>query len=552
MTPGVTGETVEGMSLEHIPRLIALIRRAASVWTPVRRIYIPKQTGGSRPLGIPDGSEKRGEEVLRRMLEADFLEAHCEPRFSARSHGFRPHRGCHTAVQEVKTWTGTQWVLEGDINGCCAGVDHEVRWSILAETIHANRFLRRIRHRLQAGSRDGGEYGAPLSGTPQGGVLSPLLANVYLDQRDQVVATELHPADTRGPVREDHRDDRRISDRLGRARQSGATPAARRLARALGRLPRGRPDDPAFRRRRYVRSADDCLLGFIGPVEEAKEIKQRRGVFLRDHLKRDRSQEQTLSTHARPQAARFLNEAIRVQDRDDLLPHQGRKTNGKVALRIPADVVEAYRASYRGDRHPKRNLLLAQESACTIVDRSASIFRGRYSSSAWAQHVSWLLRLKVVLQRSLLHTRAAKHRTSSQPIRKRSKTQLEPPSGRRTWLDVRIEREHQAPLMARLGGCPVIRHEGPLVRDRIPYQGPRMDRTERIQRVLHEDCELCGNVGPVEGHHIRKLADLQRHGTHPPAGVQVMAMRRRKALFVCRACHAASTYGRLTMVRSPS
>lgn len=113
MTPGVTGETADGMSLEKIQRIIALIRREAYVWTPVRRIHIPKKSGGERPLGIPDWSDKLLQEVVRLILEA-----HYEPRFSAHSHGFRPNHGCHTALQEVKTWTGTKWFVEGDIKGC--------------------------------------------------------------------------------------------------------------------------------------------------------------------------------------------------------------------------------------------------------------------------------------------------------------------------------------------------------------------------------------------------------------------------------------------------
>jgi group II intron reverse transcriptase/maturase len=386
MTPGVTGETVDGMSLEKIHELIALIRREAYVWTPVRRIHIPKKRGGKRPLGIPDWSDKLVQEVMRLILEA-----HYEPRFSARSHGFRPARGCHTALQEVKTWTGTKWFIEGDIKSCFDNVDHEVLLSMLAETIHDNRFLRLIRHMLQAGYMEKWEYGTTMSGTPQGGVLSPLLANVYLDTLDQFVEADLQPAYTRGTVRESNREYQRTLNRLQRARMSGDKLRARRLALALRRLPRYRPDDPSFRRLRYIRYADDFLLGFIGPVEEAEEIKQRLGTFLHDQLKLELSQEKTLVTHARTQAARFLNYEIRVQYRDDLLTHKGRQTNGKVALRIPADVVEAYRASYVVAGHPKRNVLLAQESDFTIVDRYASIFRGIYNYYAWAQNVSWLL-----------------------------------------------------------------------------------------------------------------------------------------------------------------
>jgi Type II intron maturase/AI2M/AI1M-like, HNH endonuclease len=422
--------------------------------------------------------------------------------------------------------------------------------SILAETIHDNRFIRLIRYMLQAGYMDGWIYGTTRSGTPQGGVVSPILANAYLDKLDPFVETELRPTYSRGIEREANRDYWRTPVRLRGARQHGDRREARRQALALRHIPRRRPDDPHYRRLRYVRYADDFLLGFIGPAEEAEEIKPRLGTFLRDQLKLDLSQEKTLITHARTQAARFLNYEIRVQYRDDLLTNKRRATNGKVALRMPVDVLKTYKASYVVDGHPKRNMLLAQDSDFTIVDRYGGIFRGIDNYYAWAQNVSWLQRRKFVMENSLLHTRASKHRTTVRRILKRYKTQTETTHGPRTCLEVRIEREKKAPLIARFGGFPVVRHEVLITRDRIPYGGPRITRTERVQRRLHEECELCGNKGPVEGHHIRKLADLKRHGKHPPAWVQVMVMRRRKTLYVCRDCHVAITHGRMNIVRS--
>src|SRR2546430_1217929 len=127
------------------------------------------------------------------------LEAYYEPRFSPRSHGFRPGRGCHTALTEVANhWTGTTWFIEGDIADCFGSFDHDVMLSILAEHLHDNRFLRLVRNMLQAGYLEDWEYHATLSGCPQGGVSSPVLSNIYLDRLDRFVETELIPEYTRG------------------------------------------------------------------------------------------------------------------------------------------------------------------------------------------------------------------------------------------------------------------------------------------------------------------------------------------------------------------
>jgi group II intron reverse transcriptase/maturase len=302
MTPGVTGETVDGMSLAKIERIIDLVRREVYRWTPVRRIYIPKKRGGKRPLGIPDWGDKLLQEVIRLILEA-----HYEPRFSPHSHGFRPHRGCHTALQEVKRWTGTKWWIEGDIKGCFDNIDHEVLLSILAETIHDNRFLRLIRHMLQAGYMEKWVYNRTQSGTPQGGVCSPILANVYLDKLDRFVVQELTPAFTRGTARRDNKEYASITRRIRRARANQDRATVLRLAQTRRSLPSHDPNDPVFRRLRYVRYADDWLLGFIGPKAEAEKIKRQLGAFLHEQLKLELSQEKTLVTHARTAAARFLN-----------------------------------------------------------------------------------------------------------------------------------------------------------------------------------------------------------------------------------------------------
>ena len=204
------------------------------------------------------------------------LEAYYEPRFSGRSHGFRPGRGCHTALSEVaRTWTGTTWFIEGDISDCFGSLDHEVMLSILAEKIHDNRFLRLIKQMLQAGYLEDWEWNATLSGVPQGGVVSPVLSNIYLDRLDKFVETVLIPEYTRGNGQGIQPCLRQGEMAARRARQRGDRAAARQLRTAAAQpaqrgSPRSRLPAAALHpvRRRH-------LLGFTGPKAEAEQIKDR-------------------------------------------------------------------------------------------------------------------------------------------------------------------------------------------------------------------------------------------------------------------------------------
>ncbi|MEU3743510.1 reverse transcriptase/maturase family protein [Streptomyces sp. NPDC032198] len=182
MTPGVTKET-DDMSQRKIGRIIDAIRHERYRFRPVRRVNIPKKNGKTRPLGLPTWSDKLVGEVVRLLLEAYY-----EPTFSSHSHGFRPRKGCHTALREVDhTWTGTSWFVEGAIADCFGSLDHDVLLSILGEKIHDNRFLRLVRNMLTAGYVEDWRWGATLSGAPQGGVASPILSNIYLHKLDEFV-----------------------------------------------------------------------------------------------------------------------------------------------------------------------------------------------------------------------------------------------------------------------------------------------------------------------------------------------------------------------------
>ena len=253
-----------------IDRIIDAMRHERYRFLPVRRVLYPEKNGKMRPLGLPTWSDKLVGEVVRLLLEAYY-----EPTFSDRSHGFRPRRGCHTALREIAhTWAGTTWFIEADIADCFGSLDHGWMLSILGEKIRDERFLRLVGGMLTAGYLEDWKWDATLSGAPQGGVASPVLSNIYLDRLDMFVETVLIPEYTRGGRKATQPCLPEGGNRLARARRHGDRAAGPEIARAdagtAARNPRTR-----LPRLRYSRYADDQLLGFAGPKAEAEEIKDR-------------------------------------------------------------------------------------------------------------------------------------------------------------------------------------------------------------------------------------------------------------------------------------
>jgi group II intron reverse transcriptase/maturase len=532
MTPGVTQETVDGMSMRKIGRIIDAMRHERYRFRPVRRVHIPKKNGKTRPLGLPTWSDKLVGEVVRLLLEAYY-----EPTFSDRSHGFRPKRGCHTALREIaNTWTGTTWFIEGDIADCFGSLDHDLMIKILSEKIHDNRFLRLVRNMLTAGYLEDWNWGATLSGAPQGGVASPILSSIYLHKLDEFVENVLIPEFTRGGRRARNPAYLDLQNQLARARRRGDRAAARTLRRRMVSLPSSDPDDPGYRRLRYCRYADDHLLGFTGPKAEAEEIKQRLATFLRDELKLELSQDKTLITHARTGAARFLGYEIIVQHNSSKATRRRRSVNGQVALRVPLDAIKAKSAPYLRRGKPAKQKALTNGSDHTIVATYGAIYRGIVQYYLLAGDVFRLHRLRWVMETSMLKTLAGKHRSSMSKMAAKHKVKIQTPHGPRTCFEARLEREGRQPLVARFGDLTLHRQKTATVTDRqpIPVDYPRK---ELIARLLADTCEICQQTGEVQVHHVRKLADLQPLGPLQPQWAKAMANRRRKTLVVCATCH---------------
>lgn len=548
MTPGATWETIDGMDRAKIARIIDDLRHERYRWTPVRRVQIPKKNGKRRPLGIPTWSDKLLQEVMRSILEAYY-----EPQFSDRAHGFRPGRGCHTALSEVADgWTGTKWFIEGDITGCFDNIDHAMLLGILRERIHDGRFLALVRRLLGAGYLERWEYGKTLSGTPQGGVLSPLLSNVYLDRLDRFVEQRLLPVYNRGKRRRGNRRYNALALKARRYRNAGRQEESRALYQQARRLPSQNPDDPDYRRLHYQRYADDFLLGFAGPKGEAEDIKAALGTFLHDTLKLELSPEKTLITHASTAPARYLGYDLVSMHADDKRDYRGRRSvNGHIGLRLPPDALAERCARYQRHGKPDQRPALAEDDDYSIISQYQSEFRGIVNYYLLAQNVGWLNRLQWVMETSLLKTLAQKHRSSVAAMARKYRARTTTPHGTLKCFQVVVQRkEGRKPLVAQFGGIPLRRRkEAVLVDQESSYR--RFDRVELIQRLLADECELCGGTDNIQVHHIRKLADLAQRGRkETPFWQQVMAARRRKTLVVCRDCHAAIHTGRPTRQRA--
>jgi len=531
MTPGVTKETADGMSMGKIGRIIDAMRHERYRFAPARRILIPKKNGKFRPLGLPTWSDKLVGEVMRLLLEAYY-----EPTFSDRSHGFRPKRGCHTALQEIATvWKGTAWFIEADIADCFGSLDHEVLIGILSEKIHDGRFLGLVRNMLTAGYLENWQWGATLSGAPQGGIASPVLSNIYLHKLDEFVETKLIPEYTRGRLRKRNAAYRSVEAQIQRAKRRGDTANERELRRLLHTLPSQDPQDPDYRRLRYIRYADDHLLGFAGPKAEAEAIKERLGKFLREELKLELSPEKTLITHARTGAARFLGYDIRTGHNQRYHRNGRRAVNGEIQLSVPDAVIKAQAAPYLVRGQPARQAQWVDHDDYSIVATFGAKYRGIAQYYMLAGDIRKVHRLRWVMETSMLKTLAGKHGSSVSKMAARYKAKVLTPRGPRTGFEAFLDREGKQPLVARFGGFPLARQKTAVLTDRL-NTGPVYRRMELIDRLQSAICELCGSQSTVRVHHVKALADLDRSET-APQWAKAMIKRRRKTLIVCDRCY---------------
>ncbi len=554
MTKGSDDRTIDAMSLKRIDALIEQLKDESYQPAPARRQYIPKKNGKKRPLGIPSFDDKLVQEVVRMILNSIY-----DGYFEPTSHGFRPNCSCHTALTCIqKYYTGVKWFVEGDIHAFFDEIDHEILIGILRERIRDEKFIRLIRKFLKAGYMEEWQFHKTYSGTPQGGVISPILANIYLDKLDKYMKQYADNFNI-GGVRAVRPEYSRLSAKIHKRnlKLQTITDAAKRREiiseiQALQKQHRtmacGEPMDAGYKRLRYERYADDFLIGVIGSKEDCRRIKQDVKEFLAQQLHLELSDEKTLITNAKS-SAKFLGYEIAVRQNAPPSKNKNgkvrRNRNGIVVLKIPTDTIKNKLLEYgalklvvhNGQeiwKPQSRDYLISQEDV-EILHRYNAEIRGLYNYYALALNCGTLNNFKYVMQYSMFKTLANKHKCPKKKIIMRMRM------GKDFGVKVKNAKGKEHVIL--------FYNEG-FKRKKVSYEDcdslPRgviyYSRTKLTDRLAACKCELCGKEGvPLEMHHVRKLKDLKgkKHWE------VIMIARKRKTIAVCEECHRKIHSGKI-------
>lgn len=538
-TRGTDDDTADGFGEKYVRQLIDDLKNGTYIPKPVRREYIRKSNGKMRPLGIPSFRDKLLQEVIRRFLEAIY-----EPRFNDCSHGFRPNRSCHTALTQIRCYfSGAKWFIEGDIKSCFDDIDHTKLIAILERKIKDSRFVNIIRSFLKAGYIEDWKYVGTFSGTPQGGILSPILANIYLNELDAKVK-ELKEKFDRKRERALETEYGKITARIRRmevkAKEAqGETKSA--IIRDIAALKKERLNHPCYddsdRNIAYIRYADDFLMAVKGGRDDCSAIKTELAEFLREELNLTLSEEKTHITHS-SEKVRFLGYDISVRRnqslRTDRMGRKKRWLNGRVELAIPLDKVErfmfekgAVTQTVKGQLKPTHRKGWLYLPDHEILERYNSEIRGILNYYQLAANYYKLAYFCYLMEYSCLATLAGKYATSIRGIRNKYASQSEWAIQYMTTGGRAKEKRIVKPVDCKRSG---------VCNDVIPTVTRRPIRNTLRERLLARKCELCGKSDNslYEVHHIKSLKSLSGDSCWE----RVMLNKRRITLIVCEDCHA--------------
>lgn len=544
-TEGADRDTADGFSETKVEKLIASLADESYCPKPSRRIYLKKPNGKHRPLGIPSFSDKLVQEVLRMVLEAVY-----EPIFLETSHGFRPGKSCHTALCYARyNLNGTRWFIEGDIKGCFDNINHEVLIRCIQKKIKDARLMKLIHKFLKAGYLEDFVYHNTYSGCPQGGIISPILANIYLHELDLYVA-ELSkdfqkPYKSRITAEYSRLSGRmtRVKQKIKKAEEAGNMTEKERLLKELKELRSQLLKTPCKSQTdkeiKYVRYADDFIIGVRGSREDCEEIKRKLSCFIRDSLKMELSEEKTLITHSNTYA-RFLGYDMRIR-RSNIVKPNGRGTTQRtmsnhMELAVPlGDKIQPFlfqhgvvKQKENGELEPVHRNDLLRLTDLEIVSAYDAELRGICNFYYLAGNFYKLHYMSYLMEYSCLKTLAFKHRCTIGKIKEKFSDK------KGGWcIPYETKKGMKYLYLSKHSDCA----KGKEASDTIPGMTMihKHTRSTFESRLKAKTCELCGctESRQFEIHHVNKLKNLK--GKEP--WEVMMIAKRRKTMVVCYECH---------------
>jgi group II intron reverse transcriptase/maturase len=553
MTPGVDGSTIDGMSLQRIESIIEALKNHSYMPSPARRTYIAKKSSSKkRPLGIPSSDDKLVQEVVRMILESIY-----EPSFLNTSHGFRPHRSCHTALQQIqRKFTGAKWFVEGDISACFDSFDHHILIELLRKRIEDEQFIALMWKLLKAGYMEQWQYHKTYSGTPQGSGVSPILANIYLHELDCYIEEYKAKFDrgdstkrkasseyerARGIMRRFKARNDAVWDTLSEDERKQCAGQLRQMKAEIRQVAHHQVREESYKSIQYTRYADDFVIGVIGSVQDAQSVKADLAEFLREKLHLTLSVEKTAVTHS-AKRARFLGYDVSVSRSQETktlrtgvklraycgvvmlyVPHEKWEAKlleyGAIRIKKYGDGSEQWKAAHRGS--------LVAKTDIEILSKYSSEVRGLYNYYSLANNAPAIGKFSSLMKYSMLKTFASKYRTKASQIKARYvkdgafTVRYETKSGTKSsvYYNKGFKRKKE-PLFGNVD----------ILAEAKTY--PRKNSLAEMLR--NRTCDVCGATDTdIEIHQVKRLKDLAGQTEWE----KTMKQRHRKTLAVCPNCH---------------
>ena len=562
ITKGIDDITLDGISEEYINNIIAKVKNESYRPKPVRRAYIPKKDGSKRPLGIPSGDDKLVQMAIKIVLECIY-----EPTFSKFSHGFRPDKSCHTALKSVQRyWTGVKWFIEFDIKGFFDNVNHKTLIELLKKKIDDKRFIKLIRLFLKAGYMEDYQPNRTYSGTPQGGIISPLLSNIYLHELDVFMEKSINDFNRghKRPTNPEHRElSRKIAYRRRKIRTQNLSHEVvdrikteiKEIQKELHKIPSGIENTDEYLRLRYCRYADDFICGVTGSFKQATTIMQSVETYISDNLHLSLSPEKSRIRRAR-KGIEFLGYGIQTQTSETKTKKvkinnsytTKRTISSSIRLSIPKDSIKDFAKEHGygkwGTKEPLHRPHLLTSSEVEIISTYNAELKGFCNYYSLARDMkSKLFTLAYLANYSLFKTLASKLKTTTSKVRQMMKN----PQGYVWRYRIRDEAKQILVFQPKHHVTPTS------CQDTLPLTIHYFGRgSELIRRLSADECEICGRVDrPVEVHHVNKLKNLKSK-TSLEWWEKIMIAKNRKTLIVCagdEGCHNLIHTGTLPDMR---